>query len=127
MVSLKRINLDAEREGVWVEHPEGFAVKLRPSDAPRVHQRIAKESAALAGRLKDGKPTPEEYDAMMRLVIADEVIADWRGIDEGGYSPELARKLMSDPELRLFQTWVLTEAASQVRYLREGVEAIRGN
>lgn len=129
MVKLKRIDLKAEAEGVWVEHPEGFAVKLRSSDSPRVHQRIAKEAAIATAQANERgvKLSDEDYNALMRRIFAEEVIVDWRDIDNGAYSIELAREFMADPELRYFQKWIEQQSGDVSRYMRRGVEEIAGN
>lgn len=128
MVSLKRIDLEKERNGVWIENPAGFSIKVRAFDSPRIQELVAKGLTEAAGKDGAGKISDEAFAAMLTRIYADEVLIDWKDIDQAPtFSKEKALEFMSDPELREFQRFVTRSARDTDRFQREGVEAIKGN
>lgn len=128
MAKLRRIDTALEDAGVWKAHPDGWSVRVRSSNSPRVLRIL---SAAFAARLGEigGKSLPiQEQERVARETYAREVLVDWKDIDEApSYSADAATKFMTDPELRGFQEFVVNASADVDSFERKGGEAILGN
>lgn len=128
MARLKRIDLVKERDGIWVEHPDGFSIKVRSYELPDIQECIAKEMTEAAGRTPDGKVSDEVFVALMARIYAEKILIDWKDIDQAPeFSKEKALEFMSDPELRGFQMFVTRSARNIESFHRSGVEKIAGN
>lgn len=130
MVKLKRIDTRLESDGVWARHPDGWSVLVRSSNSPAVTSAVQKAAAERIGELgrTSGGLSSEEFRDVVARVHAKDVLVAWSDIDdEPNCTPEAALRLMTSPELRLFQEFVIESAANQGRYLRAGVEAIEKN
>lgn len=129
MVKLKKIDLELETAGVRVDHPSGFHAVLRPLDAPAVRDAQTLELTT-ASASKGGKPLLEsEHRAASMRGYAKAGLVSWGNIDEEPVVCEAAAlRLMTLPELRHFQMWVLGSAAQIECYLSdEEVGHVLGN
>lgn len=129
MVKLRRIDLEKERAGSWCAHPDGFSVKVRSVECPLVQEELSKAIATELGKTPGKEAlTPAELEAVIRDVYSRTVLLEWKDLDEfPDVTPANALTLMSDPELRNFQSWVIAQARDSQRNERRGVEAIAKN
>ena len=129
MVKLKRIDCKAEQDGKEFSHPDGWSVWLRSGNSPAVQEAIQKAVAEQVGESgRTGSLTSVELRSIMCRVYARNVLIGWHGIDdEPVFDPEAALRLMTQPDLRLFQDFVIESANRQDAYLQRGVEAIAKN
>lgn len=138
--NLKNLKTDreAETKGRWVKYPGTdvrfliarmgnaefeAAIRARRGDA-RV-QKAMQEQAA-------GELTEAESRAAIAPVVASKILLGWENLaDENNqpmtYSPELATKLLSDPELHDLYTWVLKQSNREQLYRKYVEDQVAGN
>lgn len=95
-----RVDESLEKAGAWVDFGEGIQFRLLGENSPRLR--------GLRGTLRKkyrqylvSIDVPQHIEDAMQIEQATAAIVDWRGVtDEAGaglaYSPEAARKLMTD-------------------------------
>jgi hypothetical protein len=97
-----KADLNKEREGDWVSYPDfgdpDVAFKVRAMTNPDFQAKFDREVMKLAQ--KHGQSVPrDERDRALGQLMAEEILLDWRGLDEP-YSPEMAMDLLTDPAYR---------------------------
>jgi hypothetical protein len=128
MAKLRRIDIGLEDAGVWKTHPDGWSVRVRSSNSPRVLRILGAAFASKLGEVGGKTLALADQERAAREVYAREVLIDWKDIDEApAYSTESALKFMTDPELRGFQEFVVNASADVDAFERKGGEAILGN
>jgi len=131
MLKLQSLRADTakENDGDWRDLPDlpGVYIKVRS-----IHYgpfTIARNLATqkLSRKYGRGKIIPPEVDAEVSgELIADHLLLDWRGLDEP-YSPETARRVLTDYGFREFAAMILTASTEIGRAETEFVEDARGN
>ncbi|CAN0156732.1 unnamed protein product [Scytosiphon promiscuus] len=86
-----RQDLDLEREGRWVSMVGDFQVKVRRSNYEPFQSRI-RELAAQAADECGGTLSPTQDRKVTAQAIAEELIVDWRGMEDDNDSPILFSK-----------------------------------
>lgn len=93
-------------QGAWVRdlpNLPGVAVKVRGygnTDYRRVLLKLRGELSQ--EQLKDDAA----QDAVQVRLLHETILEDWSGIEDAAYSPALAQKLLSDPDLAVFRSGV---------------------
>lgn len=121
-------------EGQWVKLRDDIEVQvrsIRSEQVRKVRQRAQRKYERLLPSQK-WRFTPEQEDKIAEEVIVDAVLINWRNIeDENGrplpYSRELARQLVTDPEMVVFREDIMTAAGLDETFRRELAEEIAGN
>lgn len=142
-LSNARIDLDAERDGVWRECPilPGFWVKIASTDSQGFEAAMAKRRAPYVALEREDASapsgsTPKVTDAMrqdmLREVFADAIVKDWKGADDDSGAPvactrEEVLRVLSDPQLRDIWKWIVGEAAARENYRAQKLAASVGN
>jgi len=103
---LKLSSLKADRareiEGEWIDAPElGEGVAFHVSSLHKPDYQTARDLLLQSfARDYKGKPVPPDVrDAAFGKLYAEHILHDWRGFDVG-YTAELARETLSDPDHR---------------------------
>lgn len=141
-LSSARIDLDAERDGVWVDCPmlPGFSVKLASTGSREFERELEKRMEPYRSLIRsdaeksDAAPkfTTEMREQVVREAFASVIVRDWRGADDDSgnpiaCTPEEALKVISDPQLRHVWEWIQRTAGARERYLTEKISASVGN
>lgn len=123
-MKLSDIKVDVNRaeQGDWVSDVpelEGVRLKVRGLSNPDFQRVVDKLTAAVPRHKRvNGRIDPVERDRIGGQALAQTILLDWDGLtqEDGSvlpYSPDLARKLLTEPEFRVFRDGV-TWAAQQV-------------
>lgn len=103
------VDVDTIDKGTWIElgaefpgveiHARGFSSK----DAKALYDRLRRECPR-KDRMANGQVSEEANDRMMKRVIIEKCLIDWRGFSSGGkplaYSKDTARSLLDEPKAR---------------------------
>lgn len=107
-------------EGAWVAIPVGEdIVEFKVTGLSRNQEAQDTIRNAMEQIRKDNKraPTEKEKESIVRRVLADIVLKDWRGITDNGevlpYSKDLANKFLTERGGEQFASLVL-DAATQI-------------
>lgn len=107
-ISKHRVDVDASNNGVWVNWIDGAKLKIRRWESSGYKARL-KDSKALESVIKnEGKElSAAEDEALSCELLAECVLVDWSGIEDGGkefkYSVENATQLLLEvPDLQSF-------------------------
>lgn len=107
-------------EGAWVAIPVGGdIIEFKVTGLSRNQEAQDTIRNAMEQIRKDNKraPTEKEKESIVRRVLADIVLKDWRGITDNGkalpYSKDLANKFLTERGGEQFASLVL-DAATQI-------------
>lgn len=130
-LSEMKINAAAIEQGEWIGAAHGtpipnmgdLCLKVRGlgnSDFRKLRARL--EEAVPRGKREGGKIADDEAERIFVSCLANTVLQDWSGVenDDGSqveFSPAVAAKIMSEPDLAPFK-YAVAWAASQVGDLR---------
>lgn len=119
-----KADLKTEREGDWVSYPDfgdpEVAFKVRAMTSPEYQARFDREVMKLSQ--KHGQTVPrEDRDRVLGQLMAEEILLDWRGLDEP-FSAEKAMDLLTDPAYRELRIAVETCAMRLTRLKVDFVE-----
>jgi hypothetical protein len=132
------LNLVATDEGAWVEpipNLEGVAFRVRGSEYGP-YQKALRRAMTHQGRKQRIQAAldvdTEQYEAISRSLAADHLLLGWRGIEDSDgnlleFSPELAKRLMTERKYRPFQSGVLHAINMVDLNLLEHREEAEGN
>lgn len=127
----KQFAVDAtlEREGVWVDMGEGAAIRIARLNSEQYRRALRRRLEPHKVRLRLNKVPEELLERLTVETLAETVLIDWRGIEDGGepltYSREAAERLLTDlPEFREF---VVAQAGDLALFQQQRVEAEQGN
>lgn len=123
-----------EMEGVWHDLEDGGRIKVARLGNPRYQEAyekipVAIRNAAQANRLKGA--LQKQFDEHLSRVMAKTILVDWEGIeDEAGkplaYSAEDAEKILADPAMRDFKSYVFSLSNEAAYFRRQELDA-KGN
>lgn len=99
-LSSLKANLDAEKNGKWIEYPAWPGVAFFVASPLNPDFRAARELAFqdLAKIYPFDPPADKQREALMGC-YCDKILKDWRGFDEP-LTEELKREVFFDPEYR---------------------------
>lgn len=95
------VDRDAAENGKWFEIAPGIEFKIRRHNS----KHVSAVQRKLAAKYPNGQPPSSETEDFALRVLAEGVIANWRGVaDENGneisYSPEMAYRILKEyPDL----------------------------
>lgn len=99
---LKAITRNIE-QGAWVRdlpNLPGVALKVRGTFNADYSRLMAK---LMAQRTPEQVGNEEEDEKLEIQLLHETILVDWSGIEDAPYSPDMALKLLSDPELAVFR------------------------
>lgn len=118
-----------ENEGRWFELGDGAAVKVA-RDGNRAHKEALKRLwRPNRAALRSGSLPDDLVEKLAIQAMAEAVLLDWRGIEEGGatlpYSREAAERLLA--QYKDFRETVAALAGDMANYQAQDEAAARGN
>lgn len=133
-MKLSAIKIDAVRaeNGDWIgEIPdmEDLELKVRGAQCAAARALRSKLVRALPSKVRtDPGGIPFEHlEEIETRVLHDVVLVDWRNLDDGPYSRELALRFLTDPDYVVFREAVIWAAARVGRDEMAAQEADLGN
>ena len=124
-------NLDAERDGAWVDLGEGAAIRVARFNNPRHKALRERLLRPYRGLLLAGRDLPDDVEDRIAIdCLAETILLDWRGIVDGQGLPvpfehETARALLSS--LRDFRETVAWHALQAETFRAAEIEDIAKN
>ena len=124
-------NLDAERDGAWVDLGEGAAIRVARFNNPRHKALRERLLRPYRGLLLAGRDLPDDVEDRIAIdCLAETILLDWRGIVDGQGLPvlfehETARDLLSS--LRDFRETVAWHALQAETFRAAEIEDIAKN
>jgi len=121
-----KANIDREKTGDWVSYPElgdkDVAFKVRGINYPEFQAKRDREGKRLASRYGTEEIPQDEFDKVQGRLLAEEILLDWKGLDEP-YSADLAMNCLSDPAYRELRMAVVACAIRLTQVKVEFTEA----
>lgn len=110
-------DIAAIETGVWVADIPGMGdLELKVRGANNSDwRRLQSDLAAKVPRaqLVNGRIAPAEVDRINGILLCDACLLDWKNLDDGPYTKDLANTLLTDPQYGAFRDAVMW-AATQV-------------
>lgn len=123
---------ESEEEGIWVDLTDEISFKVRAIGAKRVIDRREELMRPFQGIIKAGGKVPEaKNEEIGKRVLAEAVLADWKGIknaetgDDVPYSGEAAYALLD--ALPRMANFVIQTSTDQEAYRQSNREEDAGN
>lgn len=119
-MKLKKLNLDAQANGVTVDLGDNSSVTLRSTASKQytdyIQQRLKPYKASLKSKSLGDEALAKIFEGITADALADIVVINWSGIqDENGvdipYSKEKAHEIFTDPAYAEFKELVSGLAA----------------
>lgn len=126
---MKLASLRKETDGEWIaaQDLEGVEFKVRPLHHGPFVMALQLATSRLMRRYPgDKRAPPEETERLNGELYAEHLLLDWKGFDEP-YSPDLARRLLTDPGYQVLRNEVRFAAQVASRAQAEFVEVAAGN
>lgn len=114
-MKLKKLNLDAQANGVTVDLGDNSSVTLRSTASKQytdyIQQRLKPYKASLKSKSLGDEALAKIFEGITADALADIVVINWSGIqDENGvdipYSKEKAHEIFTDPAYAEFKELV---------------------
>lgn len=133
-MKLSSVKVDSKgaEAGEWVTKipdMEDLALKVRGAQcasARAMRAKLIRELPLNVRNNPDGLP-PEVRDSIDAKVAVEVLLLDWKNVEEGAYSKELATRYMTDPDYVFFQDAVYWAAMQVGRQAAANHEAALGN
>ena len=136
-----KVDLGAEKEGVWVKIGEDAELLIARWLNPACREAMAKYAKEFVTVNADAGVAVQEMEKrlddgssakMLAHVIADSVLLGWRGnLRMNGelleYSRERALELMGDPQLHDLREFVMEQSMSRANFLAKHEQELVGN
>lgn len=130
------VDIQAIEQGRWVELGADFpgveieVVGLTSKAAKRYHEQMER-TAPRADRLANGQLTPDAKDRILRTVVTQKCVRDWKGLASGGkllpFSVEKLSYFMNEPQARRLAAAIINAIVDLEGRKLEAQEEVKGN
>jgi hypothetical protein len=127
-----KIDHKLSEEGEWVKNiPNADDLELRVrgltcAPARILRNKLIRALPAAVRNNPDGLP-PDVLDRIEATIVAEVILLDWRNLDEGAYSKEMAAQYLSDPDYIEFRDAVVWASGRVGRQKAAATETDLGN
>lgn len=126
-----KVDLNKEEDGVWVDIGPDCRLCVARINNPKYKEVFRRLTRPYRRQIDNGTLPDEIGDKIMADAIADGCIRGWEGVEMAGeaipYSPQSARDLMRNPQLKDFRDLVTRIANDADLYRQSEIEESEGN